>query len=233
MPALFLVVALFLYLAFVGQAVVSLLRPRLGVLWSWFIAPTVGLALVMTLVTHLNVWGWPVKAFGPELTLGLFIGAAGVLAWRRPVLPWRALTPFLLIACGSLLYFGWPALRFGFNWVSYGNDDMTNYTLAADRFLNHGYYDVPTLADIKGRDYTQIYWFLHALGQIRPGAELLVAWVASTTGLNAHQAFMPTILMLAWLQLFALGALALSRGRHRRMALLAFLLLATSPLFGL
>ena len=55
MIALLLVIGLFLYLTFVGQAVVSLLKPRLGVLWSWFIAPTVGLALVVVLVTRLNV----------------------------------------------------------------------------------------------------------------------------------------------------------------------------------
>ena len=48
MIALLLVVALFLFLTFVGQAVISLLRPRLGVLWSWFIAPMAGLALLLS-----------------------------------------------------------------------------------------------------------------------------------------------------------------------------------------
>ena len=86
MIALLLVIGLFLYLTFVGQAVVSLLKPRLGVLWSWFIAPTVGLALVVVLVTRLNVWGIPVKDFGPWLTIGLAVASAAIFAWLSRLL---------------------------------------------------------------------------------------------------------------------------------------------------
>jgi hypothetical protein len=45
---------------------------------------------------------------------------------------------------------------------------MANYCLAADRFLHHGYYDLPAQTDLEGRDYTQHYWFMHGLQQIRP-----------------------------------------------------------------
>ena len=233
MIALLLVLGTFLYLTFVGQAVVSALRPRLGVLWSWFIAPTVGLAALIVLLTRLNVWGIPVRVAGPWLTLGLFVAAVGVFIWRRPKLPWRQLAPFFGIVCLYLLYVGWPAVRFGFNWISYGNDDMANYCLAAERFLNHGYYDLPLQTDLEGRDYTQHYWFMHGLQQIRPGSELAVAWVSSLTGLKAHQTFMPTILMLSMLQIFALGAVSIFKGRYRKITLVAFFLFATSPLFGL
>jgi len=201
MIALLLVLGTFLYLTFIGQAVVALLRPRLGVLWSWFIAPTVGLALLIVLITRLNVWGIPVRVAGPWLTLGMFVAAVGIFIWRRPKLPWRQLAPFFGIVCVYLLYVGWPAVRFGFNWISYGNDDMANYCLAAERFLNHGYYDLPLQTDLEGRNYTQHYWFMHGLQQIRPGSELAVAWVSSLTGLKAHQTFMPTILMLSMLQI--------------------------------
>jgi hypothetical protein len=233
MIALLLVLGTFLYLTLVGQAVVSLLRPRLGVLWSWFIAPTIGLSLLIVLITRLNVWGIPVRVAGPWLTIGMFVFAVGVLAWRRPKFPWRQLAPFFAIVCVYLLYVGWPALRFGFNWISYGNDDMANYCLAAERFLDHGYYDLPLQTDLEGRDYTQHYWFMHGLQQIRPGSELVVAWVASLTGLKAHQVFMPAILMLSMLQIFALGAVSIFRGRYRKITLIAFFLFATSPLFGL
>ena len=233
MIALLLVLGTFLYLTFIGQAVVSLLRPRLGVLWSWFIAPTVGLALIIVIITRLNVWGMPVRVAGPWLTLGLFVAAVGIFIWRRPKLPWRQLAPFFGIVCVYLLYVGWPAVRFGFNWISYGNDDMANYCLAAERFLNHGYYDLPLQTDLEGRNYTQHYWFMHGLQQIRPGSELAIAWVASLTGLKAHQTFMPTILMLSMLQIFALGAVSIFKGRYRKVTLVAFFLFATSPLFGL
>jgi len=233
MIAILLVIGLFVYLTFLGQAVVSLFRPRLGLLWSWFVSPTVGLALLIAIATRLNVWGIPVRSFGPWLSIGLFIFAAAVFVWRRPKLPYRQLAPFFLIVCGYLLYTGWPMLRFGFNWVSYGNDDMANYCLAADRFLNHGYYDIPLQTQLEGSDYTQHYWFMHALQQIRPGSELTIAWVSSLTGRNPHEVFMPSILMLSMLQIFALGAVAVYRGRHRKVAKVAFILFAMSPLFGL
>ena len=233
MIALLLVLGLFLYLSFVGQAVISLLKVRMGLLWSWFLAPTVGLAILIVIETRLNVWGIPVAQFGGKLTLGLGVFAAAVFAWRRPKLPWRQLAPFFAIALGYLFFVGWPALRFGFNWISYGNDDMANYCLAAERFLQHGYYTLPLQTDLEGRDYAQHYWFMHGLQQIRPGSELAIAWVASITGLRAHQVFMPTILMLSMLQIFALGAVAVYRGRYRKTAMIGLFLFATSPLFGL
>ncbi len=233
MLALLLVIGLFLFLTFVGQAVISLLRPRMGLLWSWFLAPTVGLSLLVVLITHLNVWGIPVSIVGPWLSVGLLAGSAAVFAWRRPRLPWRQLAPFAGIALAYVFYVGWPALRFGFNWISYGNDDMANYCLAADRFLHNGYYQIPLQTDLLGRNYSQHYWFMHALQQIRPGSELTIAWAASITGLNTVQVFMPVIIMISLLQIFALGAVIMMRGRQRKVALLAFFLFATSPLFGL
>jgi hypothetical protein len=233
MIPLLLVAGLFTYLTFVGQALISLFKPRLGVLWSWFAAPTVGLAVVLIVITRLSVWGIPVRIGGPWTTLALLVGSAAVFYWRKPAFPYRQLKPFLLIAAGTLVYVGWPALRFGFNWISYGNDDMANYCLAAERFLQHGYYDIPLQTDLEGRDYAQHYWFMHALQQIRPGSELTLSWMASLTGLKAHEVFMPGILVLSLMQLFAMGSIAVWRGRYRKVALLAFFLLATSPLFSL
>lgn len=233
MIAILLVIGLFLYLTFVGQAVVSLFKPRLGLLWSWFIAPTIGLAVLISIMTRLNVWGLPVRTFGPWLTIGLAVFALGIFVWRKPKLPYRQLAPFFLIVCGYLLYTGWPLLRFGFDWISYGNDDMANYCLAADRFLNHGYYELPRQTDLEGADYAQHYWYMHALQQIRPGSELTISWISSLTGRNPHEVFMPAILMLSMMQIFALGACAIYRGRYRKITLIGFILFATSPLFGL
>ncbi|HEY1793740.1 MAG TPA: hypothetical protein VGG34_12545 [Opitutaceae bacterium] len=232
MPLL-LVAGLFVYLSIVGQAVICLFKPRIGVLWSWFASPVAGLSLLLVIITRLNVWGIPVRAAGPWTALGMLVFAVAVLAWRRPVLPIRQLAPFLALAAGTILYVGWPSLRFGFNWISYGNDDMANYCLAAERFLSHGYYSIPLQTDLEGRDYSQHYWFMHALQQIRPGSELTIAWVCSITGRRAHEVFMPVILMLSLMQLFAMSSIAIWKGRYRKVALVAFFLLATSPLFGL
>src|SRR5580658_225842 len=119
MIPLLLVVALFAYLSVVGQALMSLFKPRIGVLWSWFVAPSVGLSLLLIVVTRLNVWGIPIRTAGPWTTAALLAFAIGVLAWRRPALPLRRMAPFLYIAAGALLYVGWPSFQFGFNWISY------------------------------------------------------------------------------------------------------------------
>jgi len=228
-----LILALFLFLTAVGLAVVTLLRPRLGVLWSWFLAPTVGLSLVIVIMTRINIWGIPVKTFGPWLAVALAVFAVAVFWWRRPILPWRQLRPFALLTVLYVVYAGWPMFRFGFNWISYANDDMANYCLAADRFLNHGYYDLPEQTELEGRDYTEHYWFMHGLQQIRPGSEMMLAFTSSVTRLNPHEVFMPVIFMFSMLQICAMGAVAMFRGRYRKIALLAFFLFATSPLFAL
>jgi len=46
-----LILALFVFLTAVGRAVVSLLRPRLGVLWGCSSPPRSGLALLIVLMT--------------------------------------------------------------------------------------------------------------------------------------------------------------------------------------
>ncbi|MDO8543843.1 MAG: hypothetical protein Q7S40_25655 [Opitutaceae bacterium] len=149
------------------------------------------------------------------------------------ILPWRQLRPFIYAAVFSLLWTGWPALHAGFNWISYGNDDMANYCLAAERFAAHGFFAVPTMAELSGRDYSSYYFFMHVADMMRFGAEHIVSWGATLAGLKATQAFMPVLLATALAQIFAAAGLALQAGRHRRRALLAGWLLAVSPLFML
>lgn len=232
LPFLFILGA-FIFLTLVGQAVLSGLKIRFGVIWSWFLAPTVGVGVTILAVNAASKWGYPVKVAGPWITIGLAVAALAIFIWRRPVFPWRQLLPFYGILLVYLIYTGWPMFKFGFNWVSYGNDDMANYTLAAERFLNNSYYFLPTQTELEGRDYSQHFWFMHALQQIRPGSELLLSWACSITGLNPHQIFMPIVFVLTLLQLFSLGALTLYRGRYRTLALVALPLLAMSPLFSL
>src|SRR5476651_1422384 len=112
MIPLLLDAVLLVYLTVLGQAVVSLLRPRIGILWSWFVSPAVGLSLLLIVLTRLNVWGIPVRTAGPWATVVLLVAAVAILAWRRPILPLRKLMPFLLMAAGAMVYTGWPALRF-------------------------------------------------------------------------------------------------------------------------
>ncbi len=233
MLSFLLILGIFTFFTVVGQAVLSGLKVRFGVLWSWFLAPTLGMGITVLAINAASKWGQPIKTAGPIITIGLAVASLAVLIWRRPAFPFRKLLPYLAVLIFFLIYTGWPMFRFGFQWMSYGNDDMANYTLAAERFLNNSYYFLPEQTQLEGTDYSQHFWFMHALQQIRPGSELLLAWTSSITGLNPHQAFMPVIFALALLQICSLGALTLYRGRYRRLALVAIGLLAISPLFTL
>jgi hypothetical protein len=228
-----LILGLFTFCTAVGQAVLSGLKVRFGVLWSWLLAPTMGMCIIILCVTAWSKWGQPVKVAGPWVTLALALGTIGVFLWRRPKFPFRRLAPYGAILILYILYGGWPMFKFGFKWISYANDDMANYTLAAERFLNNSYYFLPEQTELEGRDYSQHFWFMHALQQIRPGSEMMLAWTCSLTGLNPHQIFMPVIFVMALMQLCSLGALVLYAGRNRRLAVISVALLCISPLFSL
>ncbi|MEN9661732.1 MAG: hypothetical protein RL324_681 [Verrucomicrobiota bacterium] len=233
MLPLFLILGLFLFFTLIGQAVLAGLKVRFGVLWSWLLSPTMGMGITVLVINSFSKWGQPVGAIGPGATIGMAVVAIGILLWRRPPFPLRALWPVGLMLLAFIAYTGWPMFRFGFNWISYGNDDMANYTLAAERFLKNSYYFLPEQTQLEGTDYSQAFWFMHALQQIRPGSELLLSWACSITGLNPHQVFMPVIFALSLVQICCLGALVLFRGRLRQLAMVAMGLLVISPLFTL
>src|SRR5262249_21019511 len=139
--------------------------------------------------------GIPVGRFAWPVALGLAAGAS-LLLWRlRPPVGLRSYLPFAGVLLGGLLLTGRPFLKYGFDWVGYCNDDMSNYALIAQRFVDHGFLDTPTEEELlSGRDYAQFFWFYHVPGMVRPGTDLILAWVVRLTGLTPHQAFMPLTL---------------------------------------
>src|SRR4051812_702549 len=233
MAALALSFAFFLFVTFVGRAILALCRWRGGILRAWLLAPAVGLAVVVLAIMLLNQANIPVRAFAWPLTSALTLGAGFIFWWRRPLVPTRTLLGFFAVAVFSLLWTGWPMLRFGFNWLSYVNDDYVNYCLAAERFKDFGFWRVPTMDELAGKDIAQYYWFMHVPGLMRFGSELTLAWVSALTGVKSLGIFMPVIVGLGLIQLFAAAALVLHLGRWRRRALIAAALLAASPLFML
>eukprot|EP01035_Chromulina_nebulosa_P004823 gene4823-6567_t len=186
----------------------------------------------------LNQLDLPVRAFAWPMTLALAAFTAAIFVLHRQprhrlAFPARALAPFFGVALFSLLWTGWPALRFNFSWLSYVNDDYVNYCFAAERFKDFGFWRVPTMEELAGRDWSQYYWFMHVPGLMRFGSEHVLAWISALTGVKALGVFMPVILGFGLVQLFAAAALALHLGRWRRRALIGAAILAASPLFML
>ena len=234
MAPLGLAILLFCLFTLFGKAFLELVRFRSPVLRNWLIAPTVGFALIEILVCFLNqVGNLPVKAFAFWLLLGMSLGSAVVLWWRKPVWPSRQLAPYGAVLAFSLLYTGWPALVHGFNWLSFVNGDMTYFSAGAVRMLAHPFYEAPPLQDLVGRDYTQYTWASHVVSQVRYGGEVLLAWSSGALWLNPLQVYMSLILALQLTQLCAAGALVLVCPKLRRPALLAIIVLSLSPLFSL
>ena len=78
--------------------------------------------------------GWP-RSSGWSNRNSAAAGALGVAsATPQTPVPFRRLAPFAAVLLLAALANGYPMIRFGFNWISYGDDDMTNYLLAANSF---------------------------------------------------------------------------------------------------
>ncbi|HLB34834.1 MAG TPA: hypothetical protein VJK54_11455 [Chthoniobacterales bacterium] len=198
---------------------------------SWLIAPVMGFSLQILIVSIINQAGYPVEKFARwEAVLTLLIAIA-IFLWKRPIFPWRYLSPFAGSSLIVLFYAGWPLLLLGMGWLSYCNDDMANYCLAAKRHLHHGFFSVPTIEELQGTDYSQYYYFMHVGGFLRYGSELLISWVSGVTGLNPLKIFMPTIIALGMGLPPITAALARAGRAKYAVMVVSSLLLALSPLF--
>lgn len=234
MNSLLLSFAIFVYFGLAGFATLTLFYARQRILQGILLSPSIGIAVVLLPVFFLSRAGLPVEVFANYLLSALAIISISILALKRPIFPFKRLIRFLVIGIVALFLVAWPMLEYGFNWVSYANDDMANYCLGAARFLRHGFFDVPDLdALYQGRDYAEAYWSLYVQAKVRPGSELMLAFVWGATGLNAHQVFMPVIMALNLTLISAVGGMVTGVTRNRKAPLVAMSLMAISPLSSL
>lgn len=227
-PALTL--ALFLSWGAIGYAFLSILRSQTNVGQNLLVAPAVGAGLSVLPLFWLSWIGLPVAVFGPWLAAGFLVVAAVLLAWRRPVLPPRRLLQLALPVAAAFALIGWPLARNGFAWLSYANDDMTNYCLLAERLLHYGLVEAPSAEALaRGADFSLVSWFLEA-DTARPGSQLVLAWIASIANRPLPELFMPVIVALHLTLVSAAGALVYRTPRARGAALATCWLLAVSAL---
>ena len=231
MPAFLLVLIIVTFWAFVGFALLLALNTRRNILQNALLAPVTGVAATVLLVMWINCLGLPVRYGGPVATLLLSAMSVWLLHRRPIVLPFRRILPFIAVLLLAAVATGYPMFRFGFNWVSYCNDDMANYAFGGKLFLEHAHFSLPMAADVvSDRDGGLLYWFFFVLSAQRHGADELLAWVLSMTGLSSHQAFMPLILAFQLALISAAGALVMQSKKYRSAALLTCFGLALSAL---
>lgn len=234
MNSVLLTIAIFSYYGLAGFATLTLFYARQRILQSILLSPSIGIAVVLLPVFFLSRAGLPVEEFAGYLLSALAVISVSILVLKRPIFPFKRLIWFFAIVIAALFLVAWPMFEYGFNWVSYANDDMANYCLGAARFLRHGFFDAPDLGALsQGRDYAEAYWSLYVQAKVRPGSELMLAFVWGATGLNAHQIFMPVIMGLNLALISAVGGMVTGATRNRKAPLIAMSLMAISPLSSL
>jgi hypothetical protein len=224
----------FLFFGIVGYAALCLLRTQGNTLQNCLLAPALGMAITVLSIFCASRLSLPVSRFAVPLTLFLSLASLSIFSLKKPPFPFRPYLAFAALFLLAALLIGNPLLEFGFNWLSYANDDMTNYVLAAQRFLNHGYFDIPDSAALsQGKDYSLYYWFLDAILMERTGSQLLLAWLSQLTLLSPLQVFMPLMLTLHLVMISATGALVYQAAQWRPAALTLCFLMASSGLAAL
>ncbi|MBI1915720.1 MAG: hypothetical protein HYS12_13455 [Planctomycetes bacterium] len=231
MLAILLSLGLFTYWLGLGYALVTLAMPRRRALPGLLLAPGLGLSATVCLLYLINRAGVPIGHFGVALAIALALFAAVVYAVKRPLLGLRQYLPFACVFVLAALATGAPLLRYQFDWVSYCNDDMANYCLAAARFLERGLDEVPDVDEVlAGQSYADFYWHMYGYSGHRPAPDHVLAWVSCLTRLAPPRAFMPLILSMHLVLISGAGAMLLSGCRRRYVALLGCGLTAASAL---
>jgi hypothetical protein len=228
LEALLVTLALFVVLGFVGYAFVHALLDT-APLQRLLLAPVTGLCALTVPVATLNHLGAPVRAVGLAVLAVLVLGATAYYLRRRPAVPWRQAWPFAAVLLVALGIAGWPMALFGFDWVSFGNDDMTTYLLGGNHFFAHGFFQLPSASELLSeRDPSWDTSFYYNFSEVRYASPLMLAWVMSVTGLSAGAAFMPMIVALHLVVIASTAGLLAGRDDRGRAALIACALLAVS-----
>lgn len=186
--------ALLLFWTLAGWALIAITRPSLEPLQSLLLAPTVGVAVTLLPTFWLSVAGVPVEAFARSLCAIVLVASISIWVWRRPTWSRQDLI-FAFPIIVAIVLFGFPSLRFGLDWLANANDDWANYNLSAIRLLRNGFFQQPSIEALKsGQDYPGYLWFLVVAANGRPGADLLLSFLAGVTGKSPFFLFMPLIL---------------------------------------
>ncbi len=228
-------IALFIFWSIMGFAVLSLFNPQGNALKNSLLSPIIGVSITILPLFWLSRFGLPVSVIAWPLALSLLFISLLILIWQRPVFPLKDYFPFAGIFLLALSLTGYPLLQFGFDWVSYVNDDMTNYCLLAARLLKHGFFQMPKIEELLGsNDGSLLMWYLHVPGANRCGAEFILAFVSGLMRLKTSSCFMPTILSLHLILISSTAAFAMGQVKNQRLtAWVAALLLTFSALTSL
>ena len=189
----------------------------------------------MTLIaTVLNKLGLPAKSFGVPLVVALVgLNLLYVLLVRRPRIDWRKALCWGGAFLAMLLMVGWPLIVAGYNWVGFGNGDMTVYLLGANHFYAHGFYQLPDLhALLRDTHPSWDFSFFYSIAETRSASQLVLALFMAVTSLTAAQGYMILMLAFALVMLSAAAALVCVDESRERVAFAALLVIGSSAVLA-
>lgn len=199
-----------------------------------YFAPVLGLSAVVLITFFFNRIGIPVnhisKILFPLIYILLFIKFSSI----KRMISRQFINVVFITVLGLQLTF-WPLLKFGFKWISYANDDMTNYVLAAQRLYSNGFFDKIDFSKfLGGKEYSEEFYFMHVTSGVRPGSELLLAFNSFLTSGDSLKVFMVTIASLQFVLIISVVALVMTTQKVslKKLYFLS-LLLAIFPLISL
>lgn len=193
------------------------------------ICPALGFAIVTLPVLWLNWLGLPVGRFALPLAIVLFAVASAGFVRAFPSIRWRILWPIGASIALAFVLTGRPLFEYGFDWLSFSNDDMANYALGAQRLIDYGFFSVPDMHQFtSGTNATLYYWVLYAALSIRTGIEETLAFFAVLLRLTPFAAFMPVILAMHLMLIASSAALVFQTSARRVAASITALALAIS-----
>jgi hypothetical protein len=212
------------YLWSIGFSFLSLLlRNKKSSFESLLLAPAIGLAVLGLELFTVSRLGFAVK--DASLSISLFNGFLILfMSFKKNFVQLFRSVPCKWLIPLQLIVF-WPLSVFGSRWISYANDDMFNYVLGAQRFLEAGYNEVPNADFFLGKDYSQMFYTLHVIGGVRSGSELVLSYFSSVSGLDPLSIFMALLVCLQTVLVFAMLTFIPQEHREKpwRLSILAII----------
>lgn len=194
------------------------------------LAPAVGMAVVTLVTTTSSLAGLPIKQSMWIIILML----GGSLFFVRRV-TWSGLRGVaglnLLILVLNLCTVGIGLIIFGTSWHGLINGDAATNSLAAQYFITHPFFAVPSIQSIiSGIDYSPLSSVLYVSGGHRFGDVMLLGFSASLFNLNPDEVYMAHALAICCSLIAAAALLIYQRGAPAWKLIVAIVLLTLSPL---
>jgi hypothetical protein len=232
--ALFLELFLITTLTLVGVELLVLLKVPHRQQNILYFAPALGLSAIVMIIFFFNRLGIPVSLISKVLFPAIYIFLIIKFTSIRKMISKQFIKVSLVTILGLQLTF-WPLIKYGLKWISYANDDMTNYVLGAQRFYSHGFFDKIDFSKfLAGSEYSAAFYSMHVSSGVRPGSDLLLAFNSLLTSGDTLKIFMVTIASLQFvIAISIVGLLITTQGISAKKTYLMCTIIAITPLISL